>query len=224
TLWESSTATLRESSTATLRGSSTATLWESSTATLRGSSTATLRGSSTATLRGSSTATLRESSTATLRESSTANTGPYTAVHLHSARATVNGNGHVIDVTALDLDTPGDWQAYYGLDADPETKGRLLVFKAVDSELFAGQGHIRTAYPIGETVTATDWDPEPYCGRGLHFSPSASGAESYFQGSGQPRFLVCSIAADFVPLGDKIKAPSCVVLYEVDKHGREVQS
>ena len=72
-------------------------------------------------------------------------------------------------------------------------------------------------------MEATDWDPTPDYGHGLHFSPTPSHASLYYQGIGEPRFLACEVdVASLVPLGNKCKAPSCRVLYEVDQFGDPV--
>ena len=105
-------------------------------------------------------------------------------------------------MTPLGLSDPAAWVAYHGI----ATK-------------VAGQGHTPTTYAIGSTVEATDWDPDPECGPGLHFSPTPSHASLYYQGIGEPRFLACEVdVASLVPLGNKCKAPSCRVLREVDIH------
>jgi hypothetical protein len=177
------------------------------------SSTVRAYDSSTVTAIGSSTVRAYDSSTVTATE--------YVAVHLHSSRVTVDG-GVVIDVTAIDTKTAEGWIDYNGVSV---IAGRALVYKAVDAELNAGQGHNLTAYAIGSTVTAPDWRADGECGHGLHFGASPSHAHRYFQGDGQPRYLECEVdAAAIVALGDKIKAPSCRVLREVTEHMQAVTS
>ena len=219
---DSSIVTARESSTVTARESSTVEAWGSSTVEAWGSSTVEARGSSTVEARESSTVTARDSSTVTARDSSTVTAGKWTAVHLHSARATITG-GVVIDVTNLDLTDPTTWCDYHGATT---TDGKAIVYKAVSPELLAGQGHRPTEYPIGGTVTAPDWSSERACGRGLHFSPSPAQAAGYYQGyepKNTLRYLACEVdVATLVPLEDKVKAPSCRVLHEVDRRGRKL--
>ena len=65
---------------------------------------------------GSSRAVLCESSRAELRESSTAETGRWTVVHVWSQRVTLTGEGHVIDMTKVDLTDVETWRAYVGAD------------------------------------------------------------------------------------------------------------
>ena len=103
--------------------------------------------------------------------------------------------------------------------------GHAVVYKAVSPELEAGQSHRLTAYPIGETVAAPDWDPRKARGNGLHFSPTPRQALRYYQGpdSTKARYLACRVVLDtLVPLDDKCKAPSCEVLHEVTIDGEAV--
>ena len=152
-------------------------------------------------------------------ESSHVEASPWVAVHLHSARATVTG-GTIIDATNIDLSDPAVWVAYHGVTTKD---GAAIVYKAASRELVDGQDRILTAYAIGSTVEATDWDPTPRCGHGLHFSPAPSQARLYYQGDGEPRYLACEVdITSLVPLDDECKAPRCKVLYEVDRFGDPV--
>ena len=63
---------------------------------------------------GSSRVEAWESSSVVAWESSRVVASAYVAVHLHSARVTLTGCGHIIDVTDLDLKDPEVWQAYTG--------------------------------------------------------------------------------------------------------------
>lgn len=139
----------------------------------------------------------------------------YVAIHLHSARANVSG-GTIIDLTSLDMSDPLTWCEYHGV---PVSDGVALVVKCVDGDLMAGQNHKPTMYPIGGTVSATDWDAGNHCGNGLHFSATTAQAFGCFQGDkrGSVRFLECSVdVGSMVVLSDdKAKAPSCRVLREI---------
>ena len=147
------------------------------------------------------------------------NAVPWVTVYRHSTTATVNG-GTIVDATLFAPPTPAEWAARHGIVAQD---GVAVVYKAVSQELVAGQGRIPTTYTIGSTVDATDWDPTPDYGYGLHFSPTPYQASLYYQGIGEPRFLACEVdVASLVPLGNKCKAPSCRVLYEVDQFGEPV--
>lgn len=96
------------------------------------------------------------------------------------------------------------------------TGGKVLLFKAVNADYETDGYGPRFAYPIGETVTAPDYRPTRQCGQGLHFWPDIEAATCW----GASRYLVCAVDyATMVPLGDKVKARSCDVLYEVDEFG-----
>ena len=156
----------------------------------------------------------------TVSDSATVRAGRYVAVHLHSQSVMLSG-GVVIDMTALDRSDPATWCDLNGIDVTED--GRALVYKAVDADLTAGHGYAVTAYPVGETVTALDWGTEPECGRGLHFGRSPIAAAKYHRGDTGPRYLACEVdLTEVVVLDDKIKARSCLVLHEVDRHGREI--
>ena len=146
------------------------------------------------------------------------NLGPWVSVHLHSASATVDG-GHVIDVSALDMDDPVTWCAYHGVKV---TDGIATVYKAVGDNWSTGRG---TDYSPGSTPEAPDWQPTKACGGGLHFSPSPVQSRGYYPTA--TRYLECGVAlADLVPLdSDKCKAPRVVrPCVEVDINRKPVQS
>ncbi|MGH9249013.1 MAG: DUF7666 domain-containing protein [Acidimicrobiales bacterium] len=165
---------------------------------------------------GSSHVVARESSHVEARESSHVEAGKYVAVHLRSTDVNLTG-GVVIDLTTLDLDNPAIWCDYHGATV---TDGQATLYKAVDADLDTGHNYLRTRYPIGQIVAATDWAPDRECGHGLHFSPSPMAAFGYYTVDGEPRFLAMQVAVDeMVCLGEKVKAPACRVLHEVDVHG-----
>ena len=192
---------------------------------VRGSATVSGVGGS-ATVRGvrdsATVSGVWDSATVHLYGSATAqHIGSHVAVHLHSGAVKVTG-GVIIDHTGVSDFEGAQWAAYHALaDAD----GHAVVYKAVSPELEAGQSHRLTAYPIGETVAAPDWDPRKACGNGLHFSPTPRQALRYYQGpdSTKARYLACRVVLDtLVPLDDKCKAPSCEVLHEVTIDGEAV--
>jgi hypothetical protein len=120
--------------------------------------------------------------------------------------------GVVIKIPDLEKATPAEWAAFYALKP---AKGKVTVFKAVNADLVSGYG---TLYPVGETVTAPDWSDVRECGQGLHFGPTPRHARRYMDTA--VRYLACEVdAATIVPLGEKVKAPSCRVLHEVDVTG-----
>ena len=145
--------------------------------------------------------------------------GSHVAVFIDSLDATTDG-GVVIRTVDVDKSNPVAWCA---LNAIPAIDGKAVLYKAVDGNLVAGRDHTPTAYPLGATVTAADWSSDAVCGRGLHFGRSPRAAHVYYSGDGPPRFLACEIdLSESVPLDDEIKARSCRVLHEVDRHGREI--
>lgn len=153
--------------------------------------------------------------------STTIEASEYVAVHIHSSLVSFMG-GVVIDLTTLDLTDLADWTAYHGV----EIMGNgAIVYKAVDADLRSERGF---AYPIGETVICPDWDPEPVCGGGLHFSPSPTQANNYYEKAS--RFLRCVVPLDDITvikgtdtyLTPKLKARTARVLCEVDVYGQEI--
>ena len=210
---DSSHVEARDSSYVAARDSSYVEAWDSSYVEAWDSSRVAARDSSRVDARGSSSVEARGSSRV--------EAGRYVAVHLHSASATVTG-GVVIDIAGLDMSDPTIWCDYHGVKV---TGAAAVVYKAVSPELTAGQGRIPTTYTIGETVTATDWKPTTECGNGLHFGDTPRRALYHYQGDDRStaRFLACEITvAGSVPLGEKIKAPSCNVLHEVNLDGEVI--
>ena len=155
------------------------------------------------------------------RGSSSVVAGRWVAVHLWSQRVTLTGDGHIIDMTALDLTDPATWCAYHGITV---ADGQARLYKAVNDDL-ATTYYRKTTYLIGGTVAATDWKPTAQCGNGLHFSPTPRQARS-LAASPATRFLAVWVAvADLIPIGDdKCKAPACDVAYEVDIWGDRIEA
>ena len=218
TVEASNSATVRAYGSATVRAYDSATVEAYESATVRASDSATVEASNSATVRASGSATVEAYDSATVRAT------PYVAVHLHSASASVTG-WVVIDIASLDLSDPEIWCVYYGVDV---ADGMATIYKAVSPELKAGQHHTPTTYEIGAEVQAADWRADRACGHGLHFGPTPWLADKYYQGKeprSERRYLAVAVAVgSLVPLGDKAKAPSCVVLHEVDIDGERVAS
>ena len=187
------------------------TLSQSGSATVRASDSARVEAYDSATVEGYDSATVRAYDSATVRA------GAFVAVHLFSAHASISG-GVVIDVSELDLYDATWWAKYRGVDV---TDGRALVYKAVDAELNAGHRHTLTAYPIGGTITAPDWQASTSCGAGLHFGRNPREAHDYYTGSTAARFLEVEIdLSESVGLDEKVKSRSCRVIREVDIDGQ----
>jgi hypothetical protein len=195
---------------------------ESSRVEARGSSRVQVRGSSGVLARGSSRVLAWESARVVARESSCVVAGQGVAVHLHHGprdRASVRG-GVVIDVHVPT--TAKQWCDYHGVAV---RDGLATLFKAVDNDFRSERG---VAYVPGTTPAALDWDEgASECGGGLHFSPQATMALSFFPEA--TRFVACEVQlAEIVihPDGaypEKVKAPRVAgAVYEVDGFGDPV--
>ncbi len=186
-----------------------------------GSSSVEAWGSSSVVARESSSVEARESSNLHLHDYSTSKATKFVSVHVHSKKAKFDG-GVLINTSDFDLTEPLEWAEYHGVTIKD---GRLLVYKAVNSNLLSDHGF---AYPIGETVQAADWDPTPFCGYGLHFGPTPRHALTYHRNRGDVRFLLCAVPVDATVGIDeprqvaKCKAQKCEVLYEVDVKGNRI--
>ena len=152
------------------------------------------------------------------RESSsvTGTVGKHTLVGvLKHDRATVDLPGAVILKTPESVKTVEEWIDYY--DCAGSEEGAMEVYKRVGDDLASERGVV---YAIGTEVACDDWNDRAECGGGLHFSPSAGATRRYSSGS---RVLLCEVqAADVVLLGDKLKAPACKVIAEVDEDGERL--
>ena len=187
----------------------------SATVTASGSATVTASGSATVRAYDSATVTAYDSATVTASGSATVRASKFVAVHLHSARVTIQG-GVVIDVTGLDLDDPQTWIDYTGATV---TDGHVTLYKAVDDKYQAGQEYKLTTYTVGADVTATDWRDDNDCGGGLHVSPRPWQALAYRTDA--TRMLEVTVpVVDIRPIGpDKIKARTVHVVREVTLDG-----
>jgi hypothetical protein len=161
------------------------------------------------------------SGSATVRayDSATVEASKYVAVHLFSGQAAVSG-GVLIDLTQIDLKDPQTWCEFHGVDIDDQ--GRALLYKAVDDNWQAGHGYTPTTYTPGTTVAAADWRDDHTCGGGLHFcaTPHLARANAICEVT---RFVAVRVELDSLrPIGDKCKAPACVVVEEVDVFARPI--
>ena len=209
----SSHVVARGSSHVEARGSSHVVAWGSSHVVAWGSSHVVARDSSHVVARDSSHVEAWESSHV---EAAT----KYVAVHLHSQRVTLDGNGTIIDCTAIDLDDPTQWCEFHGVEM---VDGIAYVFKAVNQQWTTDRG---TAYRPGSIPEAPDWDAAwRDCGRGLHFCDHPIRSLGFLGGpANEARFLKVGVRLDeMVPLGDKVKARRVVVpCVEVDRYGKPV--
>ncbi len=216
TVTASDLATVTASDSATVRayGSATVTAYDSATVRAYGSATVTAYGSATVTAYGSATVTAYGSATVRAYDSATVRAYDLVPVHDYGPRTTVEAALHIpVKVP----ETMQEWTDYYG---SPVSRGWATVYKAVDADLKSGYGF---SYPVGDEVKAPDWSDVASCGQGLHFSPRAFMALSYAPNAS--RFLACKVkVSECVVLGDKIKAPRCKVLAEVNEDGDEVSA
>ena len=183
-----------------------------------GSATVTAYGSATVRAYGSATVRASGSATVWAYDSATVRASGGVAIHLHSARATITGNGITIDHTLKRLD-PATWCEYHGVTV---VDGIATVHKAVNDEWTTDRGII---YAPGSMPTCDDWADNNRCGGGLHFSPWPWEAATYQPGA--TRYVAVGIAlSDLRPIPGstpKCKAPAVIVACrEVDIDGREV--
>ncbi|MHA7703442.1 DUF7666 domain-containing protein [Mycobacterium sp. ML1] len=212
----SATVTAYDSATVRAYGSATVTATDSATVRAYGSATVTATDSATVTAYDSATVTATDSATVTAYDSATVTAAKYVAIHLHSQRVTLDGCGHVIDLTSIDLNDPPQWCDYRGVNV---IDGIAYLFKAVGDDWKSDYG---TSYQPGTTPDAPDWSVTRTCGQGLHFC--AHPFESLTYKPDATRFVKCGVRLDeMVTLDDKVKAKRVVVpCVEVDIDGNEV--
>jgi len=216
------------------RGSSHVEAWGSSHVVAWGSSHVEAWGSSHVEARESSHVVARESSHVVARESSHVEAwGSSHVVASKFASVTVDRNsadnaavvsgGVLIEIPAIS--TAEDWCAYHGAEV---ADGIAILYKAVDDDYAtANSRRVGIFYTPGSEPTAPDWDPEPECGGGLHFTARPTAAKSYNPTA--TRFIACPVAlADIVvhspaSYPDKVKAPRLAgPAVEVDIYGEPV--
>ena len=124
-------------------------------------------------VRDSSRVEARGSSRVEAWDSSSVEAGPWVAVHPWSQHVTLTGDGHLIDMTKVDLADPAIWCSYHGVTV---TDGIVTVYKAVDDKWTTDRG---TDYSPGSLPEAPDWRADDQCGGGLHFGPTPRHARDY---------------------------------------------
>ena len=130
-----------------LWGSSRVEAWGSSHVVARDSSHVEAWESSHVVARDSSHVDAWESSRVDARDSSRVEAwgsshvvaGRWTAVHLWSQRVTLTGEGHIIDMTAIDLTDVGTWRDYTGADRAINPERDHLILGHVSSEDHPGR-------------------------------------------------------------------------------------
>ena len=208
------------SGSATVRAYGSATVWAYDSATVSAYDSATVSAYDSATVRASGSATVWA------YDSATVSATQYVAVHLHSKRVTLDGDGHIIDVTDLNLTDPTAWANYNGLTIETiDGHPYVEVYKAVNHQWTTNRG---TNYAPGSLPEAEDWEPTDECGHGLHFSQTPVHASRYHPEA--TRWIRCGVRLDELVVitgwsrfPDKIKARRAVTpCVEVDINGREV--
>ena len=158
----------------------------------------------------------RESSRVEAWGSSRVVASKYVAIHLHSAKAKIEG-GVLIDLTQINLENPQEWLEYHGVKIED---GSALLYKAVNDKFQTDRGSEWT-YAPGNAVTAKDFKPTRECGHGLHFGITPRHARTFH--SDATRFVAVHVKIEgLIPLDDKCKVANCEVLYEVDIDGDEM--
>ena len=168
---------------------------------------------------GSATVQAWGSATVQARDSATVQASKFVAIHSHPryGRTPNITGGVVIHVPDLERCDAATWLDFHDL---APAAGEAVVYKAVDDNWQANYGAAFT-YAPGVEVVAPDYDSGRACGQGLHFGATPRQARKYRPEA--TRFVACAVPVDsIVPLGDKIKARSCRVLFEVDIDGTRV--
>ena len=205
---------------ATVMAFCSATVRAFGSATVKAFDSATVEAFGSATVRAFDSATVKAFDSATVKafDSATVTAAPFVAVQRHGTKAKVNG-GVLIQIP--DIKTVEQFCEFYGLKL---LRGSVVLFKCVGDDYVSAHG---ASYRPGEKPVAADWDPEPSCGNGLHFSPRPFMARRYAPNG--TRFVACLVKlADLVVINDgygtpdKAKASRCSVLHEVDEDGERV--
>ena len=201
-------------------GSAQVTAYGSAQVTATGSAQVTAYGSAQVTAYGSAQVTAYGSAQVRAYGSAQVTATKYVAVHLHSKHVHVEG-GVVIDVTDVDLTDTATWLGWHGIEP---TDGKVVLFKAVDAEFYAGHSYTKTRYAVGDEPVAKDWKPGNFCGGGLHLGPTPVHALAYRENAAH--FVACEVAVeDISPIHEafgstaKCKVRACRVLHEVDING-----
>ncbi len=219
TVRASGSVTVHAYSSATVHASGSATVHAYVSATVHAYDSATVHAYDSVTVHASDSVTVRASGSATVSAygSATVTATPHVAVHKHHKTARVTGG---VIIEPPDLTTTDNWLAHYGIKP---ARGHVTLCKLVDDKYQSGHG---ASYRPGETTTAPDWKPTDACGNGLHFSPRPFMAHKHSDGS---RYVACRVkVSEIVAItdgcgqSDKVKAPSCKVLFECDADGEKL--
>ena len=72
---------------------------------------------------------------------------------------------------------------------------------------------------IGSITEASDWNPEPECGRGLHGLLNGKGDREHLNHSKDALWMVCEALGPIVDLNNKIKTSKAKTLFVGDRKG-----
>jgi hypothetical protein len=219
----------------TARGNSQVTAWDNSQVTAWENSQVTARGNSQVTARENSQVAAWDNSQVTAWENSfiRAYHGKITLVSSSAVLMVMPGfDGKIINkicatiVYAPIIDTAEKWLAFYGV---PTKNGKAILFKAVDADYSTSYARkVNIFYAPGKSPKAPDWNPEPECGGGLHFSSCPQIALDYNHAA--IKFVACPVLVSEIVVHcpanypDKVKAPRVAgKCYEVDKDGNRIK-
>lgn len=188
----SSSADLYDNSSAYLRGNSLAVLHDNSRAVLYGNSRAVLHGSSRADLYGNSRADLRNNSRADLYDNSSADLRDFATGYVLSDRAKIRAGSRA---TVIRPDYPTDPAAWAAMKLIPVKRGRMTLWKTTDMDGLSFHDR-ETAYTVGKTTTAKDWDADytGECGCGLHLADSPESARWFVPRDTDFRLFAVTVA------------------------------
>lgn len=119
--------------------------------------------------------------------------------------------------------------------------GKVVLFKAVrknlhskrsapsyySSRVYGSAKKMQSPYVPGSTLTAPDWQPNSYCGNGLHLCATPLAAGAYLHDRGR-RYVAVEVDIHDIRVidahsgSDKVKVRTLKVLYEVDFNGNRI--
>ena len=209
------------SASVTAYGSASVTAYDSASVTAYGSASVTAYDSASVTAYGSASVRAYDSASVRASGSASVRASKYVSVHTWKSRGKPKVSGGVL-IEVPDITTAKDWCEYYGVEVK---RGIAMLFKAVDDDFATHHSRAKDIfYRPGLSPAAPDWDPEPECGHGLHFSPRPAMALDFNPEAS--RFVACPVRlSDIVvhksPMHpNKVKAPKVSgKCYEVDVHG-----
>ena len=226
TALENSQVTARENSQVTAWGNSQVTALENSQVTALENSQVTARENSQVAARGNSQVTAWENSFIRVYHGKVTVVSPSAVIMVMPGfdGKIINKAGVTI-VYAPVVDTAEKWLSFYGV---PVKNGKAVLYKAVDDDFSTDRARrANIAYVPGTSPKAPDWNPEPECGGGLHFSAHPQIALQY--NTDATRFVACPVLVSEIVVHypaeypDKVKAPRVVGrCYEVDKNGKRL--